>query len=125
MFASEAIAFRVTDAITTYRPAPTLAAQIAGGAPVSYGRFLTWRGLLTVEPPRRPEPARPSSSAAARNADIHGRIILDTEYVPSPGGEANAAMRSIVRRDTGERYEEFLMRLAKESGIDPSMGVDS
>jgi transposase len=31
--------------------------------------------------------------------------------------EANAALRSIVRRDTGERYEEFLMRLAKESGI--------
>jgi transposase len=23
-----------------------------------------------------------------------------------------------VRRDTGERYEEFLMRLAKETGID-------
>jgi hydroxymethylglutaryl-CoA synthase len=66
---AEAIAFRVTDAITSYRPAPTVAAQIAGGAPVSYGRFLTWRGLLTVEPPRRPEPARPSSSAAARNAD--------------------------------------------------------
>src|SRR5262244_1067871 len=32
--------------------------------------------------------------------------------------EANAAMRSIVRRDTGEEYEEFLRRLAKESGID-------
>ena len=32
--------------------------------------------------------------------------------------EANAALRSIVRRDTGERYEEFLMRLAKESGIE-------
>jgi transposase len=32
--------------------------------------------------------------------------------------EANAAMRSIVRRDTGEEYEEFLCRLAKESGID-------
>jgi transposase len=32
--------------------------------------------------------------------------------------EANAALRSIVRRDTGERYEEFLTRLAKESGID-------
>src|SRR5216683_3113675 len=31
--------------------------------------------------------------------------------------EANAALRSIVRRDTGERYEEFLARLAKESGI--------
>jgi transposase len=32
--------------------------------------------------------------------------------------EANAALRSIVRRDTGERYEEYLTRLAKESGIE-------
>src|SRR5450432_2164993 len=31
--------------------------------------------------------------------------------------EANAALRSIVRRDTGEKYEEFLTRLARESGI--------
>lgn len=31
--------------------------------------------------------------------------------------EANAAMRSIVRRDTGESYQEFLGRLAKSSGI--------
>src|SRR6202167_5922843 len=31
--------------------------------------------------------------------------------------EANAAMRSIVRRDNGESYEEFLKGLAKESGI--------
>lgn len=32
--------------------------------------------------------------------------------------EANAAMRSIVRRDTGESYEEFLQGLARESGIE-------
>jgi transposase len=32
--------------------------------------------------------------------------------------EANAAMRSIVRRDTGEGYQEFLTRLAKASGIE-------
>jgi len=31
--------------------------------------------------------------------------------------EANAAMRSIVRRDTGETYQEFLERLAKASGV--------
>jgi transposase len=31
--------------------------------------------------------------------------------------EANAAMRSIVRRDTGETYQDFLERLAKASGI--------
>jgi len=30
--------------------------------------------------------------------------------------EANAAMKSIVRRDTGEGYKEFLERLARESG---------
>jgi transposase len=32
--------------------------------------------------------------------------------------EANAALRSIVRRDTGESYEEFLTGLAKSSGIE-------
>ena len=32
--------------------------------------------------------------------------------------EANAALRSIVRRDTDEQYNDFLTRLAKESGIE-------
>jgi transposase len=32
--------------------------------------------------------------------------------------EANAALRSIVRRDTGESYREFLTRLAQASGIE-------
>ena len=32
--------------------------------------------------------------------------------------EANAALRSIVRRDTGESYDEFLTRLAQASGIE-------
>jgi len=32
--------------------------------------------------------------------------------------EANAAMRSIVRRDNGASYEEFLRELAKQSGIE-------
>ena len=31
--------------------------------------------------------------------------------------EANAALRSIVRRDTGESYQEFLTQLAEASGI--------
>jgi transposase len=33
--------------------------------------------------------------------------------------EANAAMRSIVRRDTGQSYMEYLRLLAAEAGIDP------
>jgi len=32
--------------------------------------------------------------------------------------EANAALRSIVRRDTGQRYEEYLKQLAKQAGIE-------
>jgi transposase len=31
---------------------------------------------------------------------------------------ANAAMRSIVRRDTGDTYQEYLTRLAQASGIE-------
>jgi hypothetical protein len=32
--------------------------------------------------------------------------------------EANAAMRSIVRKDTKQNYQEFLTELARASGID-------
>lgn len=32
--------------------------------------------------------------------------------------EANAALRSIVRRDSGEKYHEFLTKLAQQSGIE-------
>ena len=38
--------------------------------------------------------------------------------------EANAAMRSIVRRDSGECYEEFLRRLAVESGMATPTGEE-
>ena len=38
--------------------------------------------------------------------------------------EANAAMRSIVRRDTGEDYTAFLIRLAKVSGIETPPSAD-
>jgi len=38
--------------------------------------------------------------------------------------EANAAMRSIVRRDTGETYRQYLIGLAKESGIETPTNQD-
>ena len=38
--------------------------------------------------------------------------------------EANAALRSIVRRDSGETYHEFLTRLAQASGIDTPTRTD-
>ena len=38
--------------------------------------------------------------------------------------EANAALRSIVRRDTGETYNEFLTKLAQASGIETPTRAD-
>jgi transposase len=38
--------------------------------------------------------------------------------------EANAAMRSIVRRETGQSYREYLEALAKESGIETPTAED-
>ena len=43
--------------------------QIASGTTVSYGTFLSWRGMVSVEPPNRPLPNRPSASAAHRRDD--------------------------------------------------------
>ncbi len=78
---AEVFLFRVTEAGAKYgsagsraddaRASRTVAEQIdpANTANVAYGKFLTWRGRLGVEPPRRPEPARVSSSASTRNED--------------------------------------------------------
>ncbi len=38
--------------------------------------------------------------------------------------EANAALRSIVRRDTGEAYQDFLIQLAQASGIETPTRAD-
>ncbi len=65
----DVIILRATEALAEYRPAAPVAAQVAAGGSLSYGRFLAWRGMVDVEPPNRPSPNRPSSSAARRRAD--------------------------------------------------------
>jgi transposase len=47
----------------------------------------------------------------------HGLIKGDRIGVDASTMEANAALRAIVRRDSGEGYREMLERLAAESGI--------
>jgi 3-hydroxy-3-methylglutaryl CoA synthase/uncharacterized OB-fold protein len=62
--------FRATDAIAAWQPRRTVAQQIdAGNDGLPYLKFLAWNDMVTVQPPNRPEPARASSSAAARNED--------------------------------------------------------
>jgi len=46
-----------------------------------------------------------------------GLLVGKTVGIDATTLEANAAMRSIVRRDTGDSYQDFLVGLAKASGI--------
>lgn len=66
---ADVMIFRTTDAIGSYTPSKSVADQIAHSAPVTYGKFLSWRNVVDVEPPNRPMPSRVSSSAAARSTD--------------------------------------------------------
>jgi transposase len=52
----------------------------------------------------------------ARRGMLKGKTI----GIDATSLEANAAMRSIVRRDTGESYMEYLRQLAQQAGIDSS-----
>jgi transposase len=47
-----------------------------------------------------------------------GLVRGNTVAIDGTTLEANAALRSIVRRDNGQPYEEFLKGLARESGIE-------
>jgi len=54
----------------------------------------------------------------------HGLIDGKTLGVDATTLEANAALRSIVRRDSGESYEGYLKGLARESGIETPTRAD-
>jgi hydroxymethylglutaryl-CoA synthase len=59
---------RTTDAIASYRPAVSVRDQIAATRDdLTYASFLTWRGFLRREPPRRPEPERPAAPPSLRS----------------------------------------------------------
>ena len=51
---------------------------------------------------------------------LAGAGLIDGKTIGADAStlEANAAMRSIVRRENGETYNDFLPRLASESGIE-------
>ncbi len=46
-----------------------VAAQVASAGDVPYGKYLAWRNMVHVEPPRRPEPDRISASFAGRTEE--------------------------------------------------------
>jgi hydroxymethylglutaryl-CoA synthase len=69
---ADVFVFRVTEAITARHAlgAVSVADQVAGGDDsLAYAKYLSWRGVLPMQPPNRPEPARMSASAAERRLD--------------------------------------------------------
>lgn len=64
---ADAMILETTAALGTVRPRRSVGEQLAAGAVgVSYETFLTWRGLLPREPPRRPDPVAPAAPPSAR-----------------------------------------------------------
>lgn len=65
--------WKTTSALASFRESrttPTVRAQIDGGQPsLAYAQFLTWKGELVREPPRRPDPTRISAPAAGRGSE--------------------------------------------------------
>ncbi len=65
-----ALALRTTQALATRRPPQSVAAQIAAGSTaLDYATFLSWRGFLDREPPRRPDPDPVAAPPAQRRTD--------------------------------------------------------
>jgi uncharacterized OB-fold protein len=64
-----ALLLRATPQLEQARSWSTLAETVTQGTrSVPYPTFLTWRGMLDREPPRRPDPAPPSPPVSARHA---------------------------------------------------------
>jgi hydroxymethylglutaryl-CoA synthase len=63
----DATVLRVTDRIDRRRAADPVAEQVAAGRDVLYATYLSWRGLIEKEAPRRPEPDRPAGPPSARS----------------------------------------------------------
>ena len=71
---ADALILRTTDALGAAQRVraeagvPSVAEQVAAGRDdLSYATFLTWRGQLRREPPRRPDPERPGAPTVHRS----------------------------------------------------------
>jgi 3-hydroxy-3-methylglutaryl CoA synthase/uncharacterized OB-fold protein len=97
---ADAIVWRTTDAIASHRPRHTVAAQVASGrSGLAYTDFLSWRGLLEREPPRRPDPDRPGAPPGLRNEawkyGFVGNHCLQCEMITLPPQRVCPKCRSI------------------------------
>src|SRR3954464_15784423 len=102
------------------------------GQPVSARIPVPWRarasaGSFLVEPHPKPlvtGSPRPGFGWVLKRLAEHGLIKGERIGVDASTIEANAALRTITRRDSGEGYREMLTRMAQESGIETPTAED-
>jgi uncharacterized OB-fold protein len=61
--------WRTTAALVERRAQPSVAEQLERGRSLDYLTYLTWRGFLDRQPPRRPDPVPPAPPPSLRHAD--------------------------------------------------------
>ena len=65
---ADVLLFLTTDALPAHRAPPSVAEQVAAGrADLAYPLFLTWRGMLARQGPRRPDPQQPAAPPSLRS----------------------------------------------------------
>jgi uncharacterized OB-fold protein len=89
---------RTTELLPAHRQSVSVRDRIAAtNSDLTYPQFLTWRGFLEREPPRRPEPDRPAAPPSARtdrwkyefvgSRDASGFVYLPPSRVSMTSGE--------------------------------------
>jgi len=74
-----ALVLRTTEALASHRPQSPVARQIAAGSTaLDYATFLSWRGFLDREPPRRPDPDPVAAPPAQRRVDWKFGLVAST-----------------------------------------------
>lgn len=115
---ADVLIFKTLPAIARHVCSRPIARQIETGGQLSYAKYLQWRKLLELQPPNRPEPARPSASAAARSGDwkfglvgSQGQTSQTIHLPPARVSIADAdppdAMQAVAMADVPARIATF------------------
>ena len=131
---ANASVLRTTDAIADYTPFSSVESQIENGSDnLDYNLYLTWRGFLDREPPRRPDPDRPGAPPAVRSEDwkyafvgsrdrSSGAIHLPPMRVSMDGGAVDD-MERIRMADTPATIATFTVDYLAFSLSPPTVAV--